>query len=191
MKKLILSAIAIMAFTFSNAQETRFGVKGGLNLTNFTGDVDTNLKAGFHIGGFAEIKIIDRLAIQPELLFSTQGARYNMIGGNQSGSYKLNYINIPVLAKFYVTKQFTVEAGPQIGFLVSAKSQDHDIKDAYKTADYGFNFGAGYNFTDHFSVGLRYTVGISGIYDHDYEDFSDYYDSTKNSNLQLSVAYKF
>ena len=47
MKKLILSAIAIMAFAFSNAQETRFGVKGGLNLTNFTGDVDTNLKAGF------------------------------------------------------------------------------------------------------------------------------------------------
>ncbi|KAF2330237.1 porin family protein [Flavobacterium daemonense] len=192
MKKIILSTIALMAFAFSNAQETRFGVKGGLNLANFTGDFDTNLKAGFHIGGFAEIKIIERLAIQPELLFSTQGARYNMDGGGKdSGAYKLNYINVPVLAKFYVTKKFTVESGPQIGFLVSAKNESRDIKDAYKTADYGFNFGAGYNFTDNFSVGLRYTVGLSGIYDRDYVDFSDYYDSTKNSNLQLSLAYKF
>ena len=191
MKKLILSAIAIMAFAFSNAQETRFGIKGGLNLTNFTGDVDTNIKAGFHVGGFAEIKIIENLAIQPELLFSTQGARYNMIGVNQSGSYKLDYINVPVLAKFYVTKQFTVEAGPQIGFLVSAKNEDRDIKDAYKTADYGFNFGAGYNFTDNFSVGLRYAIGLSGIFDRNYEDFSDYYDSTKNSNFQISLGYKF
>lgn len=191
MKKLILSAIAIMAFAFSNAQETRFGVKGGLNLTNFSGDVDTNVKAGFHVGGFAEIKVIERLAIQPELLFSTQGARYNMQGGNSSGSYKLNYINVPVLAKFYVTKQFTVEAGPQIGFLVSAKNQDRDIKDAYRSADYGFNFGAGYNFTDNLSVGLRYTVGLAGVVDRDYDDATDYYNSAKNSNLQLSLAYKF
>ncbi len=181
-----------MAVAFSNAQETRFGIKGGLNLTNFSGDTDTNVKAGFHIGGFAEIKIIERLAIQPELLFSTQGASLRMIGGPDSSSdLKLNYINVPVLAKFYITKQFTVEAGPQIGFLVAAKNYSGDVKDFYKSTDFGFNFGAGYNFTDNISAGIRYTVGLSGVVDRDYENVGDYYDSAKNSVLALSLAYKF
>lgn len=98
MKKIILSAIAIMAFAFTNAQETRFGVKGGLNLTTFAGGNywDAKSLVGFHVGGFAEIKVIERLAIQPEVLFSTQGAKLDDLDVNS----KLNYINVPVLAKF-------------------------------------------------------------------------------------------
>ncbi|WP_406844393.1 porin family protein [Flavobacterium soyae] len=192
MRKIILSAIAIFAFGFTNAQQTRFGVKGGLNITSFSGDNDSNALIGFQVGGFAEIKVIERLSIQPELLFSTQGASFDAIGNNNDIDYKLNYINVPVLAKFYVTKQFTVEGGPQIGFLVSAKRDGNDIKDAYKSTDLGFNFGAGYNFTDNFSVGIRYTVGLSGVVDGgDYDDIYDYYDSAKNSVLALTAAYKF
>ncbi|WP_343616398.1 porin family protein [Flavobacterium sp.] len=192
MKKIILSAIAILAFGFANAQQTRFGVKGGLNISTLVGgDVD-NTKAliGFHVGGFAEIKIIEKLAIQPELLFSAQGTRVDGFGG-QDNDLKLNYINIPVLAKYYITKQFTVEAGPQLGFLVSAKAEGEDVKDGFKSVDLGFNFGAGYNFTDNFSAGIRYTVGLSNVGDYDVDDIDEYYDSPKNSNLALFIAYKF
>lgn len=191
MKKIILSAIAIMAFAFSNAQETRFGVKGGLNVSSFAGGnyYDSKSLVGFQVGGFAEIKIIERLSIQPEVLFSTQGAKLEF--GNNDFDTKLNYINVPVLAKFYITKQFTVEAGPQLGFLVSAKSDGRDAKDAYKSVDTGFNFGAGYNFTDNVSVGIRYTVGLSNIADYDAETWEDFYDSPKNSVLAVTLAYKF
>ncbi|OIV43995.1 porin family protein [Flavobacterium johnsoniae] len=192
MKKIILAAIAVMAFSFANAQETRFGVKGGLNLTTFAGGNywDAKSLVGFHVGGFAEIKIIERLSIQPEVLFSTQGAK---LEGPFDSDFdaKLNYINIPVLAKFYVTKQFTVEAGPQLGFLVSAKQEGEDAKDFYKSVDLGFNFGVGYNFTENVGVGLRYTVGLSNVGDYDSEDFDEYLDSPKNSVLALSLAYKF
>ncbi|MEO8532458.1 MAG: porin family protein [Flavobacterium sp.] len=192
MKKIVLSMVAIMAFGFANAQETRFGVKGGLNVSTLTGryEDDTKSLIGFHVGGFAEIKIIKRLAIQPEVLFSTQGAKFDGFGGDKYDS-KLNYLNIPVLAKFFITEKFTVEAGPQIGFLLSAKIDGEDSKDYYKSADFGFNLGAGYNFTDDLSVGIRYTVGLSGVYDTDNEDVDDYIDSSKNSNLALSLAYKF
>ncbi|MDR6762770.1 opacity protein-like surface antigen [Flavobacterium sp. 2755] len=192
MKKVILTTMAILAFGFANAQKTRFGVKGGLNVSTLTGEYEDDTKSliGFHVGGFAEIKVIERLAIQPELLFSAQGARFEGIG-NDKYDAKLNYLNIPVLAKFYITKQFTVEAGPQIGFLLSAKIEGEDAKDFYKSADFGFNFGAGYNFTDNFSAGIRYTVGLSGVYDNDNEDLEDYIDSSKNSNLALFVGYKF
>lgn len=192
MKKIVLSLVAILAFGFVNAQQTRFGVKGGLNLTSFSGGnyYDAKSLVGFQVGAFAEIKIIERLAIQPEVLFSTQGAKLDA-GAFGDFDTKLNYINVPVLAKFFITKQFTVEAGPQLGFLVSAKREGRDAKDFYKSVDTGFNFGAGYNFTDNVSVNLRYTVGLSNIGDYETEDFDEYFDSPKNSVLALTLGYKF
>jgi hypothetical protein len=100
MKKIIFAAIAVMAFGFTNAQKTRFGVKGGLNLTSFSGGnyYDAKSLVGFQVGGFAEIKIIERLSIQPEVLFSTQGAK---LDGGSFGDFnsKLNYINVPAISK--------------------------------------------------------------------------------------------
>ncbi|RZJ55926.1 MAG: PorT family protein [Flavobacterium sp.] len=197
MKKIMLTAAAVMAFAFTNAQETKFGVKGGLNLTNLTGDVEgTSSLVGFHVGGFAEIKLTDKFAIQPELLFSTQGAKIEETFFDESDEYdtKLNYLNIPVLAKFYVTEAFSVEAGPQLGVLLSAKSDGEDVKDFYKSVDFGFNVGAGYNFTENLSVGLRYTIGLSSVFetpdmDEELFDVSDI--DVKNSVFALSVGYKF
>ena len=196
MRKIILSAIAVMAFGFTNAQETRFGVKGGLNISTVVGGDVENTKSlvGFHVGGFAEIHIVQRFFIQPELLFSTQGTKVDGPFGGDA-DFKLNYLNIPVLAKYYIVdKKFSVEAGPQLGVLLSAKAEDEDIKDFTRSVDFGFNIGAGYNFTDNLSVGLRYTIGLSSVYDtpDDFEEFVDFEDlSVRNSVFALSVGYKF
>jgi hypothetical protein len=89
---------------------------------------------------------------------------------------------------------FFVEAGPQIGFLLSAKSRGEDIGDLYKSSDFGLNLGLGYNFTEDLSIALRYTIGLSDIADvpDDYDDYPDFYNASfKNSNFALSLAYKF
>jgi len=190
MKKVILCAIAIMAFGFANAQKTRFGVKGGLNIATIGGADEANALVGFQLGGFAEINVWKKLYIQPELLFSAQGAKYAYYG-QRDITVNLNYINIPVLAKYYITKEFSVEAGPQLGFLVSSNNIENE-----KSVDAGFNLGAGYNFTDNFSVGIRYTIGLSNVYDYDYDyDYYDgfgYYDNRHTNNvLALTAAYKF
>lgn len=192
MKKIVLSIMAILVFGFANAQKTRFGVKGGLNVSSFAGGdyYDSKSLIGFHVGGFAEIKVIERLAIQPELLFSTQGAKLEYFGDSDVDN-KLNYLNVPVLAKFFITKEFTVEAGPQIGFLLSAKEDSRNAKDDFKSVDFGFNFGVGYSFTDNLGVNLRYTVGLANIADYETDNVEDFLDSPKNSNLALSLAYKF
>ena len=193
MKKIILAAIAVMAFGFANAQQTRFGIKGGLNMSTVVGgDVDnTKSLVGFHVGGFAEIHVVEKFFIQPELLFSTQGTKFDGPLGEDYDT-KLNYLNIPVLAKYYIVdKKFSVEAGPQLGILLSAKVDGEDIKDFTRSVDLGFNLGAGYNFTDNLSIGLRYTLGLSPLSDKDIDNEDDYYDSAKNSNLALSLAYKF
>jgi opacity protein-like surface antigen len=187
MKKIILSAVAVFAFGFANAQEVKFGAKAALNVATLTGDVeDASSLVGFQVGGFAEIKISDKFSVQPELLYSAQGASFD------GGDTKLNYLNIPVMAKFYVADAFSLEAGPQVGFLLSAKSDGEDIKDFYSSTDFGINLGAGYDFTENLSVGLRYNFGLSNVTDFgDLEDFIGEDISIKNNVFSVSVGYKF
>lgn len=113
--------------------------------------------------------------------------------GDSNTNFKLNYLNIPVLAKYYITDAFFVEAGPQIGFLLSAKSSGVDIGDLYKSTDYGLNLGLGYNFTENISGNVRYTIGLTDINDvSDDSQYPDLYNASfKNSNFGLSLAYKF
>ena len=190
MKKIILTAVAVLAFAFSNAQQTRFGIKGGLNIATIGGADYADALIGVQLGGFAEIKIAKKFAIQPELLFSMQGAKMDYPGNAVDYDVNLNYINIPVLAKYYFTKNWSVEAGPQLGLLVSSDNIDNE-----RTVDLGFNIGGGYNFTYNFSVGIRYTAGLSDIFDNDYndeEDFEDYLDSRRTNNVfAITAAYKF
>jgi len=185
MKKLLLTAAAVFAFGLANAQETKFGVKAGLNMADLGGDDADGLdsKVSFHVGGFAEIKLSDKFAFQPELVYSAQGAKAD------GGTYDLGYLNIPLMAKYFATDKFSIEAGPQVGFLMSAKGNpdsgdSFDIKDELKSTDFGFNLGAGYDFTENFSAGLRYNLGLSNIIDADGADW-------KNSVFSLSVGYKF
>ncbi|KIA99211.1 hypothetical protein OA93_06165 [Flavobacterium sp. KMS] len=202
MKKITLSIIAVLAFGFSNAQEVKFGAKGGINLSTLTGDIDNaSSKVGFQVGGFAEIKLSDKFFVQPELLYSTQGAKNKVsgFGYSEENKLKFGYLNVPVMAKYYVIEKLSLEAGPQIGFLVSAKSEYSstgfgedesekvDVKDQFKSIDFGVNFGAGYDFTENISAGVRYNLGLSNITDFGDGDNAKF----KNSVFSLSVGYKF
>lgn len=208
MKKLVLLAVALLGFGFANAQ-IKFGAKAGLNLSTLaTSSYSTDAKVGFHIGGFAEIKIADKFALQPELLLSLQGgktsSRYDYFFENyySENTRDLLYLNLPVMAKFYVIEKLSVEAGPQVGFLLSAKQNignyyDYDnnddyystrssnVKGEYKGIDFGFNLGATYNFTKHIGASLRYTIGLADI--NDLPDGND----TKNNVLAASFNYTF
>jgi opacity protein-like surface antigen len=202
MKKITLSIVAVLAFGFANAQEVKFGVKGGINLSTLTGDNDeASSKVGFQVGGFAEIKLTDKFSVQPEVLYSLQGAKseFSEFGLNSKSTLNLSYLNIPVMAKYYVAEKFSLEAGPQIGFLLSAKddtkvtmggessSEKINVKDDYKSIDFGVNFGAGYDFTENLSAGLRYNLGLSNIA----ETVEGESYKVKNSVFSLSVGYKF
>ncbi|MGJ8550466.1 porin family protein [Winogradskyella wichelsiae] len=212
MKKLLLiTAVAALGFSNVNAQEVNFGAKAGLNFSSFSGDDTEELDGltSFHIGGVAEISISDKFSVQPELLYSIQGASaedsYSEFGysGSSESTVKLSYLNIPIMAKYYIAEGFSVEAGPQIGLLLSAKedyeysetfegetfseSGDEDVKDSYKGIDLGFNFGLGYKMDSGLNFSARYNLGLSNIYDGEGSD--DY--SINNNVLQVSVGFFF
>ncbi|MCL9806141.1 PorT family protein [Flavobacterium amniphilum] len=197
MKKILLTTAALFAFSFAHAQETKFGVKAGLNLGNLSGnatdafvDEDTKMRTSFHVGGFAEIKLSEKFALQPEVLYSVEGAKQDIDGESEKLIWDLAFVNIPVMAKYYATDKLSIEAGPQIGFLTKAEltfdgDTVEDLKeDSTKSTAFSGNFGVGYNFTDNISANLRYSLGLSDILDVDGFEL-------KSNVLSLSVGYKF
>src|SRR5690606_18002393 len=121
--------------TATKAQEVRLGAKAGINFSNFGGDVeDSDMRTGFHIGGLVEIPFNERFSIQPEVLYTAQGAEFNESGSfggvpyNYNVTTKLDYIQLPVMAKVYVVEGLALEAGPQVAFLVADKYEfDGDL----------------------------------------------------------------
>lgn len=206
MKKLLFFiAIAVMCFVNLNAQEVKFGVKAGLNLANISGDDTEDLdgRTSFHIGGVAEIMITDKFSFQPELLYSAQGAKstYEDQFEKEEITIKLDYINLPLMAKYYVAEGFSIEAGPQIGFLMNSEadyeyidkedpefneSGTEDLKDEIKGIDFGVNLGLGYKLENGLNFGARYNLGLSDLWDIDTGGIKN-----QNSVIQVSVGYFF
>ena len=187
MKK-IFSIIAISLFIVMSvtAQEVHFGIKAGANVSSVeisNGD-DYNSKVGLHVGGLAHIHISRQFALQPELIYSMQGGKDE--GDNIK--LKLNYINLPVLAQYMINDGFRLQTGPQIGFLVSAKSKVGDVevnrKNDLSSVDFSWAFGAGYLFPSGVGLDARYNYGISNI-----SDNTTY--KSKNRVFQFGLFYQF
>ena len=187
MKKVILLFVFASSLIVSQAQ-VKFGGKAGLNLSSFSGDDAENVKAkvGFNIGALAEIPVGTNFSVKPELVFSTQGAKAEDL---DDAKFNLNYLNVPLLAKYTSASGFFAEAGPQIGFLLSAKAKsddvDVDVKDQFKSTDFSLALGIGYEMLESgFGVNLRYNLGLSDIPDADDASF-------KNSVFQIGVFKTF
>jgi len=193
---LFLTASFGMLHAQDNNVNTEFGVKGGLNMSNlYTDDADDeNVLFGFNAGVYATLPVSDFIAIQPELLFTTRGSKleYNNALAQGNVKLKLNYIELPLLVRVNITKNFNIHAGGYASYMVSAKSTgdgDFEFEDQYDTDDFnkfdaGIAAGIGVDFNP-ISVGLRYNYGLTTI-QKDGDDSSD----LKNSNLSLYLSYK-
>ena len=201
MKKLFMvAAMSLGLIAATNAQETYFGAKTGLNLANVTGDVEENsMLIGFSVGGFVSVGISEAFSLQPELLYSTRGTSYD--GGN----FVTSYLDIPILAKYNFSDEVHAELGPQIGLLMGASADGTDVKDGYKSMDLGLAIGGGYTLESGIDISLRYVTSLSSFAE-DFESTEITYDAAgmpngtkvvtkevdlKHSVIQIAVGYKF
>lgn len=183
MKKiLLLAVVTVLGFTNVNAQKIKFGAKGGLNFASVSGDNTKGIDVvtSFNFGVLSEFLVSGKFSFQPELMYSGQGYSLN------DNTVALSYLNIPLMGKYYLTKGLSLEAGPQIGFLFSAKNESTNVKDSFNTFDFGANFGLGYKLDNGLNFGARYNLGFTDINNLDSP-------SSKNKNrvIQLSVGYFF
>lgn len=178
MKTFTIALCSALLFSTFQAQAQKVGIRAGLNISNVSGSDagDTKPLTGFHVGVFKEITLVPELFfLQPELQYSMQGYKAN------DTNYSISYINIPVLAKVYALKTFSLEAGPQIGFKVSDNFPG-STGDDIKTFDTALAGGLGFNFPFGLGISARYMMGLSEIAkDKD----------SKNQVIQLGASFKF
>jgi hypothetical protein len=186
-----------------NNVNTEFGVKGGFNMSNLYGsgdDVDdNNILYGFNAGVYATLPISDFVAIQPEVLFTTKGAKLEYSGlVDGDAKFKLNYIEVPLLVRVNITKNFNVHAGGYASYLVSSKVTgsgdiefNEDVnRDDLNKFDAGIAAGVGVDF-DPISIGVRYNYGLTTVGKERTVLGNTYtFPDAKNSNLTLYLSYK-
>jgi hypothetical protein len=212
---LLLSLSLLVIFSTVQAQEqqtsaesslaTKFGIKGGLNLTNLHSNdfADNSLKAGFNAGIFAKIPVTPGFSVQPELLYSVKGNKSdynNFIEGNGQYRYNLGYIELPLLAVVNLAKNFSLHGGGYAAYLTNA-----DIKDVnnngningitelnannFNRWDFGLAGGAAFDI-ENFTIGARYNYGLTNISKSG--NFSTtVLGSAKNNGLSIYIGFGF
>jgi len=186
MKKTILSFVIISLSTLGASAQVNFGLKAAMNISTLRGDDVEDVKSliGANIGAFVNIPVSTMFSVQPEVLYSMEGAKED---GTDS-KLMLNYVNIPLMLKYTDPSGFFGEFGPQIGFLTSAKAKEdgdtEDIKDFFKSTNFSVGIGAGFNFTPSVGVGLRYNLGLSNISEDSEADI-------KTGNFSIGIHYSF
>ena len=143
--------------------------------------VDNKTRLGLLAGVEGEYYVNDWLGIAAGLNYAQQGWKFE--GGGESATTKLDYLNIPVTADFYVAKGLALKTGLQFGFLMSAKEESTDIKDGCEKLNLSIPIGVSYEISD-FVVDLRYNVSLSKAFKAD--------GSKMRSDLfQVTLGYKF
>lgn len=201
MKKIFaLIAAALVCAGSATAANPTFGLKAGFDMTNFWGeDMPHGMKPGYQAGVFLEYRFANApIAIAPEIVFAAQGGKFNV--GEETGldfaknadvTYNTNYINIPVMLKYYATPSFSIDFGPQLGINVYSKatatagnaSSTIDLGNATNSVDFALGLGGTYNITSNAFLQARYTMGMTHVFKQGID--------ANNGNIQIAFGYRF
>lgn len=191
----ILAFFTVISAQAQNSTDLiQFGAKAGVNFASITGDdfESPDSRTAFHVGVLAELPINERFSVQPEILYSAQGfsSEGTVAGVNYEAEYKMDYIQVPILAKVYLVNGLNAQVGPQIGFRINESVEyNSDIIDGsedFNSEDNDINLGVAagleYKFPNGFFIQGRYNYGFTEIY----KD-SD----AHNSVIQAGVGFMF
>ena len=200
MKKLILLAVVAMMATVSvNAQRTFVKPMVGATFSKFTSVDDSKFKVGAVGGMEVGYYVSDPFAVSAGLLVSLQGCAIKDNEYIKDLKSTVTYLNIPILANYYVAPGFAIKAGIQPGFLLGQKTKGsekfegrwEDFEDSetegLKKLDISIPIGFSYEFSN-IVIDARYNLGLTKIIDD--RDILDDYDKSKNSVFMLTLGYK-
>ena len=190
-KTILLIAVVLAAGVVSGQKTVTFGPKVGIKIADQYASSAENTrdlngtKPSLIVGAFAEYRALKWLAVSADVLYSRQGSTDKATwtergpgGGfvteSEEFSYRLNYLNIPILANFYVTKGLALKAGIQPGFLIGSKlrvrSNDGpwetaDLKDEnlFRTTDIAIPVGLSYTLDYGLVIDARYNFSLNDI----------------------------
>ena len=196
--KIFIKALFIMAIIgWHSSIQAQISVGGrlGANIAKVDGDgMDTNAKFGLDIAVVADIPVTDAVSVQPELHFLQKGYKLD-IGAGDDPTRALNYIELPVLAKYNFGDAESVSGfvlvGPSIGFGIGYKTKFGDEEETgsfsdanLNTVDFSANIGGGVNIpisSGTVVIDVRYLLGFANIFDGEAD--------AKNRGINFGVGY--
>ena len=209
MKKLILLAVVAMMATVSvNAQRTFVKPMVGATFSKFTSVDDSKFKVGAVGGMEVGYYVSDPFALTAGLLVSLQGCAIKDNEFFKDVNTTMTYLNIPILANYYIAPGLAIKAGIQPGFLLGQKTKgsarivlydnrlyddiqwediDYSETDGLRKLDISIPIGLSYEISD-FVIDARYNLGVTEIIDD--HGLLDNYDKSKNSVFMLTLGYK-
>lgn len=154
-------------FRSNGAENSGFGVKGGVNFNSLQGDGAKKMYSGgvegltqYHVGAYAQIGVSNRFSIQPELLYQRKGYK-----ATDSVTVKLSYLSLPVLMVVNVFDNVAIQIGPQVSYLLNlhegAKTYDASGRN-YNSVDVGVVGGIEAKI-EFLRIGARYDYSISDL----------------------------
>ena len=145
--------------------------KAGGSFANvqFKGDDDNQGRPGGYAGFSFKIDLPNQLYFQPELLYSIRGYRFPPSNFNTGGRVSFGYITVPLLAGYKVSNNFSIMAGPELGYLIRARSHfDGTTVDVIQNFRRKFNVdadaGAAWNITKELSLEARFSFGVTPLF---------------------------
>ncbi len=201
MKKLAIIFAFCLATTsvFAQSITARTGIRGGFSASNLRIKeyTDRNPLYGFHVSAFTQIPVItDFLYIQPEVGYTNKGTRatFDVANFENENKFKLNYVEVPVLATFKIGDFVDIHAGPYVGYLLKAAAENNNSlggastvldTDNFKRFDYGVGAGLTLYFGK-FLISTRYNLGLQKVADSFVAQ--QVLGNAKNTSAQLSVG---
>lgn len=179
MKK-IFTILLIAIFAIGNVEARKlisFGPRVGANF-NFAsgGDMLKPGNVGYNFGAFIEVRPIKFLSVSADVMYSKEGFKVetNYQGVGSTLDYNLGYLNIPILANFYVWKGFNIKAGIQPSIKLSGKvgltegessGAWDQLTNNIKNGAFSIPVGIGYTFSWGLTMDLRYNIGLTNNVD--------------------------
>ena len=167
---------------------TRAGFKTGINYTGVMGDIEADSRIRMHLGAVIEFPVSQKFFIQVEPMYTAQGYRLNTDG--EENDIDLNYLALPILAKFYVADGLSLESGLQLATLANASQTDEETSDdffnMFSNSDYSWSFGVSYMLNSGLFFQARYNLGLTNINDIDSPSLNYNY-----GVAQFSIGYLF
>jgi len=171
MKKIIFLSLMVLFTAKSLSQGVDLGIKVGANFATLTELPNVDTRTGLNFGAFFTIKFNDKIAIQGDVLYSQQGAEFDL------DKVDLDYVNVPIVFKYYLVKRLNLHVGPQFGFLLSDFDAS-EFEDSYESTDVSGVVGLGLDLPLGFRVDGRYNFGLT-----------EFLPDVKNNVFSLSVGW--
>lgn len=198
MKKLLFTLAALAIVVGASAQKKSsdkviMGFKVGLNLSDIT-HINQNYKPSVLVGFYTEYRLANWFSLQPEVVYSKQGSMRTFDGVQTR--LRANYLNIPVMMKFYVMPRLSLDLGPQLGLNLGTKIKMDNGKndtavqiisnDFYNTCEFSIAAGITYQKKRGPAISVRYNMGVSNVFKNKALDISN-----RNSVLQVAFGWTY